>query len=143
MVATLSNIHKLILFSSQNLKSWKFMSTFGPYNAVNGAWECPDLFPLRVGGVGPEKWVILIGTNPGANYAGSGTQYFVGTFDGTTFTADQDSVSFDRAGSRSSDLSGLLEWAELRGSWLEYKRGLYGREPGCRNNPWSRNDAYS
>lgn len=92
MVATLSNIHKLILFSSQNLKSWKFMSTFGPYNAVNGAWECPDLFPLRVGGVGPEKWVILIGTNPGANYAGSGTQYFVGTFDGTTFTADQDSV---------------------------------------------------
>lgn len=92
MVATLSNIHKLVLFSSPDLKSWSFMSTFGAYNATNGAWECPDLFPLRVNGGGLEKWVMLIGTNPGANYAGSGTQYFIGSFDGTTFTADPESI---------------------------------------------------
>ncbi len=92
MVAALSNIHRVILYSSTDLKSWTYLSTFGPANAMFGAWECPDLFPMRVNDVGPEKWVLMVGINPGAEYAGSGTQYFTGTFDGTSFTADADSV---------------------------------------------------
>ncbi|MCQ8279075.1 glycoside hydrolase family 32 protein [Acetobacteraceae bacterium KSS8] len=92
MVAALSNIHRVILYASDNLKDWRFLSTFGPANAVFGAWECPDLFPLRPQGGGAEKWVLMVGINPGAEYAGSGTQYFVGEFDGKSFTADPDSV---------------------------------------------------
>ncbi|MDE6418541.1 MAG: GH32 C-terminal domain-containing protein, partial [Duncaniella sp.] len=53
-------------------------------------WECPDLFPLRVDGDGPEKWVLLCNLNPGGIYGGSATQYFIGDFDGKTFTPDLD-----------------------------------------------------
>jgi len=92
MAAVLSNVKKVVLYSSKNLKNWTYMSSFGPFNAVFGAWECPDLFPLRVDGVGPTKWVMMIGINPGGYTAGSADQYFVGQFDGTRFIADSDSV---------------------------------------------------
>ena len=39
----------------------------------------------------PNKWVLIVGINPGAPQGGSINEYFVGNFDGTTFTAD-DSV---------------------------------------------------
>jgi beta-fructofuranosidase/levanase len=89
MVASLAALHKLVLFSSTDLKHWTFMSEFGPANAIGGAWECPDLFPMPVDG-NPHhiKWVLIVGLNPGALQGGSGTQYFVGDFDGTRFTAD-------------------------------------------------------
>ncbi|MGN6653334.1 glycoside hydrolase family 32 protein [Trinickia sp.] len=89
MVVSLAALHKIALFSSADLKHWAFMSEFGPANAIGGVWECPDLFPLPVDG-NPHhvKWVLMVGINPGALQAGSGTQYFVGDFDGTRFTAD-------------------------------------------------------
>jgi levanase len=81
--------HKVQLYSSPDLKTWKHMSDFGPANAVGGAWECPDLFPLAVDGDRKNtKWVLLVSMNPGGIAGGSGMQYFVGDFDGTTFTAD-------------------------------------------------------
>ena len=65
------------------------MSDFGPANAVGGAWECPDLFPLEVDGERHKtKWVMIVSINPGGIAGGSGMQYFVGDFDGTTFRAD-------------------------------------------------------
>ena len=77
-------------YKSKDLKSWDLMSDFGrEYGAHGGVWECPDLFPLRVDGDGPEKWVLIISINPGAPNGGSGTQYFIGDFDGTTFTTTQ------------------------------------------------------
>ena len=98
MVAALSALRKAVLFSSKDLKNWTFMSEFGPANAVGGAWECPDLFPLKVdderdergerGEHGKRKWVMSINLNPGAPAGGSGAQYFVGQFDGTRFVAD-------------------------------------------------------
>jgi fructan beta-fructosidase len=81
----------LQLFSSDNLISWTFMSEFGrDQGAHGGVWECPDLFELPVAGTNETKWVLLISINPGAPNGGSGTQYFVGDFDGTTFTSDQE-----------------------------------------------------
>lgn len=89
VVTSLATLHTLALFSSKDLIHWTFMSTFGPYNATNGAWECPDLFELPVDGdTGNEKWVLMLGVNPGSITAGSGTQYFVGSFNGKTFTPD-------------------------------------------------------
>lgn len=46
---------EVLLYRTDDLKDWDYLSTFGPANAVGG---------------------------------GSGGQYFVGDFDGTTFTAD-------------------------------------------------------
>jgi fructan beta-fructosidase len=82
---------KVAFYSSKDLKSWTHLSDFGPQGAVGGVWECPDLFPLPVDGKSKEqKWVLLVSLNPGHLYGGSGTQYFVGEFDGTTFTPDDD-----------------------------------------------------
>ncbi|NNK20383.1 MAG: glycoside hydrolase family 32 protein, partial [Flavobacteriaceae bacterium] len=53
-------------------------------------WECPDLFELPVAGTDESRWVLLISINPGAPNGGSGTQYFIGDFDGTSFTSDQE-----------------------------------------------------
>ncbi len=89
MVAVIANEHKVLIWRSADLKQWTRLSEFGPRNAVGGLWECPDLFPLAVDG-DPEnvKWVMLVSLNPGGIAGGSGTQYFVGDFDGTTFTPD-------------------------------------------------------
>ncbi|MBT8321930.1 MAG: GH32 C-terminal domain-containing protein, partial [Eudoraea sp.] len=50
----------------------------------------PDLFPLTVAETGETKWVLIISINPGAPNGGSGTQYFLGDFDGTRFISDQE-----------------------------------------------------
>ena len=77
-------------YRSINLKQWDNISDFGfEQGAHGGVWECPDLFPLKVKGTDEEKWVLIISIGGGGPNGGSGTQYFVGDFDGTTFTSDQ------------------------------------------------------
>lgn len=72
------------LFNSTDLKQWKKISEFGfDQGSHGGVWECPDLFPLSVDG--KEKWVMLVSLNNGAPNGGSGTQYFIGSFDGIHF----------------------------------------------------------
>ena len=75
--------HKVSIYKSLDLVTWQRLSDFGPAAATKGVWECPDLFPLMFDG--KEYWVLLVSLNPGGLY-GSGTQYFIGDFDGTTFT---------------------------------------------------------
>ncbi|WP_242015603.1 glycoside hydrolase family 32 protein [Robertkochia marina] len=80
----------LQIYSSENLIDWTYLSDFGKeQGAHGGVWECPDMFPLQVEGSDEVKWVLLISINPGGPNGGSATQYFVGEFDGTTFTSDQ------------------------------------------------------
>ena len=80
-------------YGSENLKEWKLLSEFGKNKGAHGGvWECPDLFKLKIEGTNEEKWVLLISINPGAPNGGSGTQYFIGDFDGKTFTTDQNEV---------------------------------------------------
>jgi fructan beta-fructosidase len=89
MVAVLSLQRKAVLFSSKNLRTWEYMSEFGPANAVGGVWECPDLFELPIDGdPNHRKWVLTINLNPGSIAGGSGAQYFTGQFDGKAFVAD-------------------------------------------------------
>ena len=82
---------KIAFFSSPDLKSWEHLSDFGPLGATGGVWECPDLFPLSTPS-GKMKWVLLVSLNPGGVAGGSGTQYFIGDWDGTTFSTDQSST---------------------------------------------------
>ena len=78
------------LYVSKNLKDWNYLSDFGKnIGAHGGVWECPDFFPIKVEGTGETKWVLIQSLNPGGANGGSGTQYFVGDFDGKTFTLDK------------------------------------------------------
>lgn len=80
----------LKIYNSTNLTEWTYLSDFGKnQGAHGGVWECPDLFELEIAGTQEKKWVLLISINPGAPNGGSGTQYFVGDFDGTRFTSSQ------------------------------------------------------
>lgn len=77
------------IYSSSDLKAWKYESSFGQgYGAHGGVWECPDLFPLPVKGTHEVKWVLLCNINPGGPFGGSATQYFIGDFDGHRFTCE-------------------------------------------------------
>jgi sucrose-6-phosphate hydrolase SacC (GH32 family) len=86
MTAALSDRQKLRFFESRDLIHWKALSDFGPAGATGGAWECPDLFELPVTGTAEKRWVLVVNINPGGVAGGSGTQYFIGRFDGTRFT---------------------------------------------------------
>jgi sucrose-6-phosphate hydrolase SacC (GH32 family) len=61
-------------YNSPDLKTWTKTSNFGP----DWGWECPDFFELAVDGGATKKWVLLRADG----------QYYVGDFDGATFTPD-------------------------------------------------------
>ena len=77
------------LYGSPDLKNWNYLSSFGvDIGAHGGVWECPDLFEMKVQDSEQKKWVMLVSINPGAINGGSGTQYFIGQFDGQQFLAE-------------------------------------------------------
>jgi hypothetical protein len=75
--------HQISFFTSPDLKNWKHVSDFGLTGATGGVWECPDLFELNYDGA--TKWILIVSLNPGGLQGGSGTQYFIGDFDGESF----------------------------------------------------------
>ena len=80
MVVALSDQHKVAIYGSTNLKDWTERSEFGPDGVTSAVWECPDLFPLQLDGKASDtRWVLTV------NVAGK-AEYFVGSFDGSTFT---------------------------------------------------------
>jgi len=98
-------------FASPNLRQWHRLSRFGAgLGAHGGVWECPDLLPMRVAGTRLTKWVLIQSVNPGGPNGGSATQYFVGDFNGRTFT-------LDRAFARSIKTSGPR--------WIDWGRDNY------------------
>lgn len=89
MVIALPDQYKVSFYASPDLKEWTHLSDFGPAAAVGGIWECPDIFELPVDGdPNNTRWVLIVNLNPGSIAGGSGSQYFVGDFDGTHFTAE-------------------------------------------------------
>lgn len=82
MAVVVPDMHKVQLHASKDLKHWNLLSDFGPLGDTTKIWECPDLFPLG------DKWVMLLSNSHPQGGPYVGMQYFVGDFDGTTFTAD-------------------------------------------------------
>lgn len=82
MTIALPDLHQISFYSSPNLKEWTHLSNFGPAAEIGGCWECPDLFKLG------NKWVLIVSLNPGGYQIGSGTQYFIGEWNGEEFIAD-------------------------------------------------------
>ena len=84
-VMTLATNDRVTFYSSLDLKKWNKESEFGQNaGAHGGGWECPDLFTLDDNG--KKNWVLIANLNPGGPNKGSGTQYFVGEFNGSKFT---------------------------------------------------------
>lgn len=103
-------------YNSADLKKWELKSEFGqdpPQGSHGGTWECPDLLRF-VNQDGYESWVLLISNFGGPN-GGSGTQYFVGSFDGQRFHSDQEGVL----------------WLEK--GWDNYAGVTFSNEPMNRN----------
>nr|WP_232331384.1 GH32 C-terminal domain-containing protein [Agromyces laixinhei] len=129
MVAVEALEHQVVIYRSEDLKTWTHLSDFGPANSSGGIWECPDLFPLAVDGdPANTKWVMVVNLNPGAVAGGSGGQYFVGDFDGTTFTSE-------------STVSGeTLPDGEVFAGFnrSDYEGWTVANEPGnSKNGPWT------
>jgi len=138
-------------YASPNLKDWKLESSFGKgKGAQGGVWECPDLFPLDYNG--KQAWVLLVNMNPGAPNGGSGTQYFLGDFDGHRFLPlDEEirwmdygpdnyaGVTWSNTGSRRVLIGWMSNWdyatkvpTQAWRSALTVPRELYLRKPGNR-----------
>lgn len=62
------------------------------HGSNGGIWECPALVQLPIDGdPNNTKWVLQVSINDGGPAGGSGMQYFVGDFDGKTFTNENPS----------------------------------------------------
>lgn len=90
MAVSLPKEHKVRFYSSPNLKEWTQLSDFGPAGDTDGDWECPDLLQIPASNGKGMIWALKVGLNPGAPQGGSGEQYFLGSFDGKTFTSSPD-----------------------------------------------------
>ncbi|GAA1646999.1 hypothetical protein GCM10009806_14960 [Microbacterium flavum] len=128
MAAVEATEHRVLLYRSDDLLDWTYLSDFGPANSVGGIWECPDLFPLPVDGdPGNQKWVMVVNLNPGGVAGGSGGQYFVGDFDGTTFTSES-TVTSDALPTGDT----FADFENGYGDWTPHN------EPGNgKNGPWT------
>ncbi len=106
----LATREKSLFYSSPNLKDWKKLSEFGENTgAHDGVWECPDLFPMTVEGTNETRWVLIQSLNPGGYNGGSGTQYFVGDWDGKKFTP----------------VEGMKSLEEKHPFWIDFGRDNY------------------
>jgi beta-fructofuranosidase/levanase len=88
MVVALSEDRRIEFYESSDLKNWLKTGEFGPYGALNGVWECPDLFQLETE-EGEKRWILEVDLGDGSIAGGSGGQYFIGEFDGDTFVAEE------------------------------------------------------
>jgi fructan beta-fructosidase len=71
------------IYSSSDAKQWIYESRFGTgFGNHDGVWECPDLFEID------GKWVLFVNNFRNGENSGSATQYFVGNFDGKTFSCE-------------------------------------------------------
>lgn len=89
MIVALSQDFVIHFYRSDNLLDWGHVSTFGPAGSVAGQWECADLLYCRIKErPGEGRWVLKVDVDDGIVAGGSGSQYFVGDFDGYRFICD-------------------------------------------------------
>ncbi len=79
---------RISFYASPDLIHWTHSGDFGPgYGSTAGVWETPELFELLLGSE-ETRWVLVVGVQDGSPVGGSGTQYFIGKFDGSVFTSE-------------------------------------------------------
>jgi len=79
----------VLFYISSDLKNWEQSGSFGNgYGSTDGVWETPDLFKLSVDNSLETWWVLTVSAGNGHLAGGSGSQYFIGHFDGQSFTSE-------------------------------------------------------
>jgi fructan beta-fructosidase len=92
-IMTLATKDRITFYSSPNLKDWSKESEFGSEaGSHGGVWECPDLLPFTHNG--KTVWILIVSIGSKGPNGGSATQYFVGDFDGKTFTASSNETKW-------------------------------------------------
>jgi fructan beta-fructosidase len=129
MVVARSQANNLQFYGSSDLKSWQFLSDFGPVGASNEIWECPGLTQIPVKDAGHQKkWMLQVGA--GTNK----TQYWVGHFDGTRFTMDEATRSFLENGTGlEGDVLSDFEQADFWDAGWTYTGSAFGSVPAHRS----------
>ncbi|MBU1304454.1 MAG: glycoside hydrolase family 32 protein [Alphaproteobacteria bacterium] len=128
-------------YSSTDLVDWRFESAFGEADGrhSDGPWECPDLLAMQAPD-GSEHWVLLVGIGSGAYGAGSGSQYFIGQFDGHRFVNANTPETelwldygrdfyaaqsfFDRSGAVPVNIAWASNWLYARSTQTQAFRGV-------------------
>jgi len=118
-IMILSAGNKAMIYISENLKDWQYVSEFGEnLGAKTGIWECPDLFELEVANTGEKLWVLKFDLVRHKENTQSQTKYFVGDFDGKNFSMlnpESTWIDFGR------DFYAAQSWSNLpnsRSIWL-------------------------
>lgn len=93
MVVSYAQDFTIGMFTSLNLKEWTHASNFSHYGLLGLQYECPNLVEVPIEGTDETVFLLLISINPGAPQGGSAMQYFLGDFDGYTFTP-MDDITF-------------------------------------------------
>lgn len=81
---------EILFYLSRDLIRWERSGRFGGYGSTAGVWETPDLFRLPADRPSETHWVLTVSVGNGGPAGGSGTQYFIGQFDGKTFVSEND-----------------------------------------------------
>lgn len=109
-VMTLAEGEKIGIYTSQNLKDWTYASSFTA--AGLGTLECPDLFQLDLNGDPARRtWLLVAAANGAGEGRTTGTAYWSGAWDGTTFTAADEQHQWLDAG---SDFYAAVTWDDPR-----------------------------
>lgn len=106
---------KAVLYRSDDLRNWSHLSDFEAADKVGLIWECPDLFPLAVDGDPANvKWILTINLHREDGEGGSAGIYFMGDFDGVTFTSTGVGTSADDGEAPATEYG-----------WLDFGRDYY------------------
>jgi fructan beta-fructosidase len=122
MVVALASECRVQLYGSEDLRDWRYLSSFGPAGNTAGEWECPDLIPLPLdGNTSDVHWLLKVDNTQGGAGGGSGGQYFIGRFDGARFSTDATRPM--RPLDYGSDFYAAVSWSHLpaeqgRAVWL-------------------------
>jgi fructan beta-fructosidase len=142
MAVALSEQRIIQFYASSDLKNWTHLSDFGPAGSTEGIWECPALFRVPVEGEADRlRWVLSVDVESGAVAGGSGSQYFVGAFDGTTFTADEDPLDeVPHWADYGPDFYAAIPWSDVpesdgRALWLGWMSN-WGYAEEIPTSPW-------
>lgn len=81
-------------FTSPDLKQWTHASNFTTTGWIGVQWECPNLVEIPVEGSDEMLFLLQVSINPGSPLGGSVSQYFPGTFNGTTFVPVDNGARF-------------------------------------------------
>lgn len=91
LVIAYAQEYEIGIFTSPDLKEWKYASNFSHTGLLTLQWECPNLVQMPYldsdGKKQDNMWLMAISVNPGAPLGGSVAQYSPGYFNGTHFEA--------------------------------------------------------